>query len=582
MDLFDILSLIGGLALFLFGMDLMKSALEKRAGGRLKAILSNITSNPFKGFLLGLGVTSVIQSSSATTVMVVGFVNSGLMTLKQSVSVIMGANLGASLISWITALAGIQGENFVLQLLKPSSFVPVMALIGMVLVMFQKSPKRKDTGMILMGFSVLMFGMEFMSGAVSGLSDMPEFTRILTVFSNPVVGVLVGTVFTAIIQSSGASVAILQVLSMTGGMTFATVVPVVMGQNIGTCITAMISSVGASKNAKRAAVIHLSFNVIATLIILPLYYLYSALFPNPLESMTATPFGIAMVHTAFKLIALAILIPASGWLEKLARLVVRDSKRNGETQLLDERLMATPSVAIARCREVMASMAELSVCSMQVAVSLLDEYTEKTADRVREMENEVDTYEDKLGSYLVKLSAHEMSEGDSREANKFLHVLSDFERISDHAVNVVRSAEEIHEKKLEFSGDAKKELSVMVGAISEILDLSLAAFESDDLDSAVMVEPLEQVVDHLRDVLKKQHVKRLQKQECTIELGFVLSDLLTTFERVSDHCSNIAACILELTRDELDVHEYLRGVKGGDTKEFNDYFDYFKVKYSLE
>ncbi len=582
MNLFDVLSLMGGLALFLFGMNLMGSALEKRAGNQLKTFLANITSNPFKGFLLGLGVTVVIQSSSATTVMVVGFVNSGVMTLRQAVGVIMGANLGTSMTSWILSLTGIQGDNFFIQLLKPASFVPIVAMIGVVLYMFQKSAKRRDTGVILMGFAILMFGMEAMSGAVSGLKDVPEFTRILVLFSNPVLGVIVGTIFTAIIQSSSASVGILQALTATGSVTYATAVPIIMGQNIGTCVSAMISSVGASKNAKRAAVIHLSFNVIATLILLPLYYLVSWLLHDPLGDKIASPVGVAIVHTVFKLIALLVLMPFTKQLEKLSCVIVPDSKKNEETQLLDERLLATPSVAIVRCREVAVSMAKTAVRSIKEATALLGNYNEKAAMHVRELEDEVDVYEDKLSSYLVKLSAHDMSESDSAEANKLLHVIGDFERISDHAINVVNSAEEIHDKKLEFSGQAKKELNVLVDAVLEILDLALASFERDDLDSAVMVEPLEQVVDYLRDVLKKQHIRRLRKQECTIELGFVLTDILTNLERVSDHCSNIAACILEIARDEMDVHEYLRNVKGGEMKEYNDYFDYFKVKYALD
>ncbi len=582
MDLFDVLSLLGGLALFLFGMNLMGQALEKRAGSKLKTFLANITSNPFKGFLLGLGVTAVMQSSSATTVMVVGFVNSGIMTLRQAVGVIMGANLGTSMTSWILSLTGIQGENFLIQLLKPSSFVPILAMIGIVLYMFQKSAKRRDTGMILMGFAVLMFGMEAMSAAVGGLKDVPEFTRVLVLFSNPVLGVLVGTIFTAIIQSSSASVGILQALTATGSVTYSTAVPIIMGQNIGTCVSAMISSVGASKNAKRAAVIHLSFNVIATLIILPLYYLISWFLQDPLGAQIASPAGIAIVHTVFKLIALALLMPFTKQLEKLSCLIISESRKNEKTELLDERLFVTPSVAIARCKEVTVSMARLAVESIKESTMLLGEYTEKAAMRVRAKEDEVDVYEDKLGSYLVKLSAHDLSEADNAEANKLLHVIGDFERISDHAINVTNSAEEIHDKKLEFSGQAKKELSVLISAVLEILDLALASFEKHDLDSAVMVEPLEQVVDYLRDTLKKQHIRRLRKQECTIELGFVLTDLLTNLERVSDHCSNIAACILEMDRDEMDVHEYLRSVKGGEMKEYNDYFEYFKVKYSLD
>ncbi len=583
MDIFDILTMIGGLALFLFGMNIMGAALEKRAGNKLKQILGNMTSSTFRGFLLGLGVTAIIQSSSATTVMVVGFVNSGIMSLKQAIGVIMGANLGTSVTSWILSLSGIQGGgNFIIELLKPSSFVPILALIGVILYMFQKNAKRKDTGMILLGFAVLMFGMETMSASVAGLKDVPEFTRVLTLFSNPILGVIVGTVFTAIIQSSSASVGVLQALTITGSVTYATAVPIIMGQNIGTCVSAMISSIGASKNAKRAAVIHLSFNIIATLIIMPSYYLLNAIFQFPFTSLAANPLGIAIVHTVFKIIALFILMPCSHQLEKLSYLIIKDNSKNEQIQLLDERFMAAPSVAIGRCKTVASKMADLSVASFKEALALLSAYSEKTADKIREEENMVDNYEDKIGSYLVKLSSHSMTEADSAEANKLLHVIGDFERISDHAVNIVESAEEINDKKLEFSGEARRELNVLINAVSEILDLALRSFKNNDLDSAVMVEPLEQVVDYLRDYLKKQHIARLRKQECTIELGFILTDLLTNLERVSDHCSNIAGCVLEISHENLDIHEYLRKVKGGEMKEFNDYYDYFKVKYAIE
>lgn len=579
MDIKDVLSLVGGLALFLYGMTLMGEGLEKRAGNKLKQFLSNATSSTLKGFLLGLGVTLLIQSSSATTVMVVGFVNSGLMTLSQSIGVIMGANLGTSVTAWILSLQGLQG-NGILQLFKPSTFVPIVALIGVILYAFQKNAKRKDTGLILVGFAVLMFGMDMMSSAVSGLKNVPAFTQLLTLFSNPVLGVLVGTAFTAIIQSSSASVGVLQALTATGTVPFSTVIPVVMGQNIGTCVSAMISSVGTGKNARRAAVIHLSFNIIATLIILPLFYLVNSFVDFAFMNMYATPLGVAIVHTAFKIIALAILMPCSNLLEKLAKFIVRDSK-DAKTELLDERLLSVPSVAIERCRSVASSMADKAVSSIFSAFDLFDGYTEKQADKIRSEEGEVDVYEDKLGSYLVKLSAHNMTESDSAEENKLLHVISDFERISDHAVNIVDSVEEIHDKNLEFSGEAKRELNVMMGAIREILSLSLKSFKDNDLNSAVMVEPLEQVVDNLRDTLKKRHIQRLRKQECTIELGFVLTDLLTNMERISDHCSNIAGCVLEISHEDMDVHEYLKKVKGGEIKEYNDYYDYFKVKYDL-
>ncbi|MEE1356368.1 MAG: Na/Pi cotransporter family protein [Clostridia bacterium] len=580
MGIFEILSLMGGLALFLFGMNMMGQALEKRAGNKLKTILGNMTSNTFKGFLLGLGVTAIIQSSSATTVMVVGFVNSGLMTLRQSIGVIMGANLGTSVTSWILSLSGIDGDVLWIQLLKPSSFTPILAFIGIIFYMFQKNPKRRDTGLILLGFAVLMFGMEAMSDSVAGLKDNPEFTRILTLFSNPVLGVIVGTAVTAIIQSSSASVGILQALTTTGSITYNTAVPIIMGQNIGTCVSAMISSIGASKNARRASVVHLSFNIIATLILLPLYYILVAILQPAIINVAATPFGIAVVHTVFKIFALAILMPCSGLLEKLACKIVKDTGK-GEVQLLDERLLATPTVAVERCKTVAKTMAELSVTSLKKSLTLIENYNEKDAEKIRIDENDVDMYEDKLGSYLVKISSKELSGSDSTEVSKLLHIIGDFERISDHALNIVGSSEEISDKALSFSGQAKSELSVMTKAVDEILDLSLRAFCDEDLDAAVKVEPLEQVVDHLRDELKKKHISRLQKNECTIEMGFVLSDILTSLERISDHCSNIAGCLIEMSHENLDIHGYLRNVKGGDDKEFKDFYEYYKVKYSI-
>ncbi|MBQ2729924.1 MAG: Na/Pi cotransporter family protein [Clostridia bacterium] len=581
MDLFDVLSLLGGLSLFLYGMTVMGNALEKRAGNKLKMLLETLTSNTFKGFLLGLIVTLVIQSSSATTVMVVGFVNSGIMTLRQATGVIMGANLGTSITAWILSLTGIESDNFWIQLCKPSSFVPVLAVIGIICFMFLKKQKHKDTGVILLGFAALMFGMEMMSGAVKGLRDVPEFTQILTLFSNPILGVLAGTILTAIVQSSSASVGILQALTTSGTVTYATAIPVIMGQNIGTCVSAMISSVGASKNAKRAAIIHLSFNVIATLILLPLWYLVDWLVGFDFVQSAANPLGIATVHTIFKLFALLLLMPASRLLEKLAVAIVKEGKTNDGTELLDERLLATPSVAIGRCKEVTVTMARVAVGSLHESITLLSNYDERTLEKIREDESKVDMYEDKLGSYLVKLTAQDLSEADSHEANKLLHVISDFERISDHALNIAGSAEEINDKKLDFSDAAKRELAVLTDAINEILNITFESFSTDNLDKAITVEPLEQVVDHLKELLRKRHIQRLRKQECTIELGFVLTDILTNFERVSDHCSNIAACMLEIAHDEFDIHQYLKSVKAGTEEDFNHYFDYYTMKYTL-
>ena len=582
-DVFDIISLFGGLALFLFGMNLMSSSLEKRAGGRLKSLLSNITSNPFKGFLLGVGVTAVLQSSSATTVMVVGFVNSGLMTLGQSVGLIVGANLGASITPWLLSLAGVQGGSVLLEIFKMSTITPVMAFIGAILYIFNKKPAKRDTGMIFLGFAILMYGMEAMSGAVEGLRDMPQFGEIISVLSNPLVGVLAGTVITAIIQSSSASIGILQALATTGKISYGIAIPVIMGQNIGTCISAILSCIGASKNAKRAAMIHLSFNVLSTVVVLPLYYLVYHLAGLTFASRFATPVSIALINTVYKIVSILVLLPVLRWLEPLSHLIIRDSDKNGEETLLDERLLKSPAVAVARCRAVTVSMAEEAAQSIFDAFRELNTFDEELSEKIMESENHVDYYEDRLGTYLVKLSGQNLSAADNAQATKLLHMISDFERISDHAVNILKSAEEIHEKKLQFSSDAMQELNTMIDAVSEIITLALASFRDDDLNSAVMVEPLEQVVDNLKDRIRMNHVKRMQTGECTIELGFILTDLVTNLERVSDHCSNIAGYMLEMSDANTDVgvHEFLHNVRSGETKEFNDYYDYFRVKYRM-
>ncbi len=586
-SLMDVLTLLGGLALFLYGMHVMSAALEKSAGNKLKSILASMTSNTFKGFLLGLGVTAVIQSSSATTVMVVGFVNSGIMTLKQAVGVIMGANLGTSVTSWLLSLSALGGSeteaaaSSILDLISTDTFVPIIAFLSVILIVFQKNARRKDIGMIFMGFAVLMFGMEMMSGAVSGLKDNDQFKNVLTLFENPLLGVVVGTAFTAVIQSSSASVGILQALTTTGAISYHAAIPIIMGQNIGTCVSALISSIGASKNARRAAVIHLSFNVIATLIILPVYYLVYVLV-QPLAEFVAgptNPLGIAVMHTLFKIVALAILMPFSNQLVKLSTLIVKDGKNKGEVQLLDERLLATPTVAVTRSKDVAVTMAKTSVDSIKTALGLLTNYSSKVADAVREDENKVDSYEDKLGSYLVKLSCEPMTEKDSNETSKLLHLIGDFERISDHAVNIAASAEEISDKKLSFSPEAQKELKILSDAVCEILDLTYESFRTNDLTLATKVEPLEQVIDRLRDFMKRQHIDRLGRQECTIELGFIFSDLITCLERVSDHCSNIAGCVLEMSHENMDIHGYLNKVKSGDSEEFKEYFEFYSAKY---
>lgn len=584
MDIFDVISLLGGLALFLFGMNLMSTSLEKCTGNKLKTLLTNISSNPFKGFILGVVVTVLMQSSSATTVMVVGFVNSGLMTLPQSVSIIVGANLGASITPWLLSLSGLSGGgSFVLQLFKVSTFTPIIALVGAFLYIFQKKPAKRDRGLIFLGFAVLMYGMEHMSGAVSGLRTTPGFTRIISLFGNPVLGVLVGTLVTAVIQSSSASIGIFQALATTGQITYGTAIPVIMGQNIGTCISALLSCIGTSKNAKRAAVIHLSFNVISTLVVLPLYYLVYALFRFSFASQPVTPVTIAAVNTLYKLVSIVVLSPFLRYLEPLSRLLIRDSSRQGEIQLLDERLLNTTAVAIERCKTVTIAMAELAVESLLESFRLLSHYDKKAGEELRNAEDRVDYYEDQLGTYLVKLSSRSLSKADNTEATKLLHMISDFERISDHSINILGSAEEIHEKGLHFSGEAQVELNTMIAAVTEIAGLALTAFRDDDLDSAAMVEPLEQVVDSLKNEIRKHHISRLQSGECTIELGFILTDLLTNMERVSDHCSNVAGYELEMAPDNISVgvHEYLHQVRSGETKEFNDYFELYKVKYSL-
>lgn len=580
MDFFDVLTLLGGLSLFLFGMNLMGNSLEKCAGSSLKVLLSKLTSRKILGFLTGLGVTAVIQSSSATTVMVVGFVNSGLLSLRQAIGVIMGANVGTTVTAWILSLTGLDGESFFIRLLEPTSFSPVLALIGVGLTMMAKSERKKDVGMILLGFAVLMFGMDTMSGAVAGLQDVPEFQSIFLMFTNPVLGVLAGAILTAIIQSSSASVGILQALSATGQVTYGAAIPIIMGQNIGTCVTAMISSVGANKNAKRAAVVHLLFNIIGTCVWLSVFYLINAVVHFDFVGNSIDQLGIAVVHTTFNVLCTALLFPFSGLLEKLACRLVRDDKVPEQIQILDERLLSTPPVAIGRCQEVAETMARISMDALRTGCRLIEHYDAKEAQAVRETEKEADQYEDMLGTYLVKLGRENLSERDNRQVSKLLHIIGDFERISDHAVNVVESAEEMRSKGLHFSLQAKQELNVLTSAVGEIMDLSLDAFLKDDPDLAVKVEPLEQVVDTLKEQLRNRHILRLQRGECTIELGFVWSDLLTDLERVADHCSNIAGCVIEMSHGSLDVHEYLDYIKGGSIA-FQRAYNAYARKYAL-
>lgn len=580
MDIFDVLTLIGGLSLFLFGMNIMGQALERRAGGNLRALLGRLTTNKAAGLLTGLGITAVIQSSSATTVMVVGFVNSGLMTLRQAVNVIMGANVGTTVTAWILSLAGIDSGNVFIRLLKPSSFTPVLAMIGIILYMFFKNDKKKDTGMVLLGFATLMFGMESMSGAVSGLRSVPEFGSIFVMFRNPVLGVLAGAVLTAIIQSSSASVGILQALAVTGQVSYGAAVPIIMGQNIGTCVTAMISSVGANKSAKRAAMVHLSFNVIGTVVWLTVFCLIKAAWSPAILEGAASLFGIAVIHSVFNILCTLLMLPLSGCLERLVNRLVPDAKQPETQSELDERLLATPPIALERCHKVAADMAETAVSALKESLAYLYEDSPELAVSVREKEEKTDYYEDILGTYLVKLSAKRISGSDSAEAAKLLKMIGDFERISDHAVNILESAEEMRGKGLSFTDAAVSELRIIASAVNEILELSLAAFLEDDLKAASMVEPLEQVIDQLKEQMRTRHILRLQQGVCSIDVGFILSDLLTDLERTSDHCSNIAGCVIDMANHNMNLHESLRSIRN-DSEDFRQKFKAYAAKYSF-
>ena len=620
------LQLVCGLALFLYGMDAMGNALKKSAGRKLKTILGNLTSNRFKALGLGLIVTAVIQSSSATTVMVVGFVNSGTMLLKQAVGVIMGANIGTAVTSWLTALNGIENVDVGwTKWLKPDAWMPILALIGICCIMFAKKSKTKDLGTILMGFAVLMVGMDLMSDAVSVLKEIPEFTSLMAKFTNPFLLVLVGIVLTAAVQSSSASIGILQALSSTGAISFGMAVPIILGQNIGTCVTALLSSAGAGKNGKRTALVHLYFNVIGVAFWLGIYYLvgwilsmtspdlfsYTADFAADSRELVAGPifgtmamngdavatgtlfdwadhtfinmWGIAAIHTIFKFLAVGLLFPFSNLLVKMAEKTIKGDDKKGDeyTDMLDDRLLVTPSVALERSREVAGQMAAVACRYLRDSVGLFRNYQSKAADEIREAENKVDVYEDVLGSYLVKLSSQNMDERDSHEVTKLLHIIGDLERISDHSVNLVDSAEEIKDKSLVFSEEANAELDVLFAAVDEIVSITERALVTSDLELAARIEPLEQVIDDLRDDVKINHIHRLKKSECTVEHGFVLSDILTNLERVSDHCSNIGGCLIEMAKnDTLDLHDYLHRVHVGGM-EYKELFDEYKTKYAL-
>ena len=584
MYLFKLVSLLGGLALFLFGMDTMGKSLERTAGGKLQTILAKMSSNVPKGFLLGLAVTAVIQSSSATTVMVVGFVNSGIMTLQQAVGVIMGSNVGTTVTAWILSLSGLKGDSFLVQLFKPATLSPLLGTVGIILYLFTKSEKKQNIGGILLGFMALMTGMELMSSSMKFLKDEAWFAQLMVSFSNPIIGILVGAALTAIIQSSSASVGILQSMCSTGAVSFGCAIPVILGQNIGTCVTAMMGSIGANKNARRTAMVHLYFNIMGTLIFVTLFYGIGLFFPWQFLTESCNEMNIALIHTAFNVAATALLLPLNGVLVKLATLSVPDDKQEEKTELLDERLLGTPAVAIQRAHEIAARMAKDSAEAMRLAIGLTRNFDTDTMERVLALEDNTDRYEDALGVYLVKLSGINLSVSDNRILNTLLYTVSDIERVADHAVSVGKAALEMEEKKICFSAQAKAELEVLERAVSDILERTVNAYERFDRNLAMKVEPQEQVVDALVREVKSRHIRRLRDGLCSVEYGFVLEDLLTAFERTADHCSNVAVEILQVSEGKLEAHEYLNSLKSGelqDSAAFTERFARYKAQYAF-
>lgn len=593
MDIFNVLNMLGGLALFLYGMNAMGDGLAKVSGGRLESVLEKLTKKRIMAVLLGAAVTAVIQSSSATTVMVVGFVNSGIMKLNQAIGIIMGANIGTTITSWILALTGIQSDNIFVSLLKPSSFSPILAVIGAAFILFSKKDRKKDIGTIMVGFAILMFGMETMSAAVKPLANVPQFTNMFTMFTNPVLGMIVGAVLTAVIQSSSASVGILQALCATGGVTMASAIPIIMGQNIGTCVTSLISAAGANKNAKRAALVHFYFNLIGTIIFMVVFYTLKAFLHFEILNMTANAWLIALVHSCFNIAATILFMPFGDLLAKLACLTIRDKKETDEItaesdslekdfQVLDPRFLESPAFAVQQCKNVAAKMANSARDGLFLSMELLESYDEEKAGLVLHYEDIVDRYEDELGTYLVKLNGKSLTKKDSQIVSMLLHVIGDFERISDHAVNIKEAAEEMRDKKLKFSDKAAAELKVYTTAIHEIVNMAFDAFTTENVEAAGNVEPLEEVMDYLKAELKDRHVRRLRKGKCTIELGFVLTDLITNYERVADHCSNIAVCLIQVVgNDGFDTHEYLDNIKSKDNEEFKIKVHWYKEKYEL-
>ena len=588
MDFFSILTMLGGLALFLYGMQVMGDGLAKISGGKLEKILENLTSSKLKAVLLGLGVTAVIQSSSATTVMVVGFVNSGIMKLTQAVGIIMGANIGTTVTAWILSLAGIESNNFFMSLLKPSSFAPILALIGIVLLMFTKNSRKKDIGAILVGFAVLMFGMDTMSAAVKPLADVPEFTNLLLAFSNPIAGVLAGTVLTAIIQSSSASVGILQALCVTGAVPYSAAFPIIMGQNIGTCVTALLSAIGANKNAKRAAMIHLYFNIIGTVVFLSVFYILNAAVQFPFMDAMATPAAIAVTHSVFNVTATLLLLPFSNLLVKLACMTIRDSsedveaaKEDQEFLILESRFLEKPAFAVEQGRTAARRMAEDSWKALKASFEVLHDYSEEKSQKITKMESKVDRYEDELGTYLVQLNNKDLSETDSHSVSMMLHCIGDFERISDHAVNIKESADELHAKGLSFSVYAKAELRVLTAAVTKIVETAFSVFDEQDITKASEIEALEELIDELTKEMKRRHINRLRSGECTIEMGFILSDLITSMERIADHCSNIGVCVTQVRENLYDTHRHLNAMKNDQDDEFNKCLEAVRKEYLL-
>ncbi len=586
-NIFHVLQLIGGLALFLFGMNTLSASLEKMAGGKLEKWLEKMTSNPVKGVLLGAAVTAVIQSSSATTVMLVGFVNSGVMKLRQAIGVIFGANIGTTMTAWLLSLTSIDSEgNFLLELLKPTSFTPILAIVGIGLIMFTKSDKKHSIATIMIGFAVLMFGMDTMSTAVGGLQRIPAFTSLMVAFSNPILGVIAGAVLTAIIQSSSAAVGILQALATsTGAITHATALPILLGQNIGTCVTALISSIGANKGAKRVAVVHLSFNTIGTVVFLSLFYILNSFIGFSFMNEPLAGTSIPIIHTTFNVLATLLFLPFIKQLEKLACLIIRDDTSEeddvGEMPMLDERLLKTPGIAIEQCRNVAIRMAKLTRKMFLDSLDLLLAYDAKKASDINEHENTIDIYEDKIGSYLLRISSKDLNEHDSRLVSKLLHTINDLERISDHAVNLMESAEEMHTKKINFSEQAQKEINVIKHAVVEIIEIAIQAFITSDIELAKEVEPLEDAIDTLRNELRARHIDRLRDGKCTIELGFILTDILTNLERVSDHCSNIAVCMIQVRGNSMDTHSYINALKVDSNTEYLKKFEKYTEKYLL-